>query len=273
MRATCVILACLLAGCAKIQPSTDEPMVTSEDNTAARVLRRAVCIGVERTAAGLSCPGAEIDAWTAAGWMTDRRTVLLLNSAATLSAVQAVIREAVIGMGPDDLLTVLVSSHGTQRKDYDKDERDGKDEGVVLYDAVWWDDDVWSFLRSLPPCRVELITDTCHAEGNWRIWQPAANAVQLELDLGIPAGPGEAVRAGDDWQGRLVQFAGCREQAYSYGGPSGGTWTAALAATRRPGMSRAAWFDAASSAMPPNQKPAMACYGDVMAMLIGDPLQ
>jgi hypothetical protein len=195
---------------------------------------------------------------------------LLIDEWATLESVQSAIRVAAQGMGAGDLLTVSIAGHGTRRADESGDEEDGFDEGAVLFDGVWWDDDVWAFIQTLPPCRLDLYTDTCHAEGNWRFIGRMVTLgmackreyVQLEFDFMAD------VRA-TPWAGRIVQAAGCREDKYSFGGKNGGTWTQMRDLTRMPWDSRTQWFERAAGLMPKTQVPVLATYGDVAEMLRG----
>jgi hypothetical protein len=255
----------VLTGCASPEPVADAgeqvtlpPSIAPDDSA---TIRRAVCVGVLSTSDGLDCPGCDVDAATVAGWMPDRPVTLLLDSAATIAGLKAAIRAANEDMAPGDLLTVSISSHGTQCPDRNGDEEDGYDEGVVLFDGTWWDDDIWDFLSTLRPCRLELFTDTCHAEGNWRKLGRAVTFgfgfqpryVQLELNLGD--------QRRDAWAGQIVQFAGCREDSYSYGAADvGGTWTQTLHRKLTPGIRRDAWFATAAADMPTRQEPALSVY-------------
>lgn len=265
--------ALLLPGCATPHP----PLAASVSASALEIgtdttgiLRRAVCIGLAVTTDRKECPGADVDARTVAALLTDRRVTVLLDAAATISGVREAIWIAASGMGTNDLLTISISGHGTTRPDASGDEANGKDEGCVLYDGVWWDDDIWAFFQTLPPCRIELISDTCHSEGNWRVVAEALGItkpryVQLELPLG------DTRRA--EWGGQIIQFAGCREESYSYGNVGGGTWTQALSASYTNGISRARWFSAAASRMPANQTPAWSTYNASQGFINGEALR
>lgn len=276
------ILASILTSCAAIpQPpatgtsttstttiaSTTSTTTTTLPPAPAAVRRACVIVGIAMTTTGVACPGADVDAQTVERWVVGRPTTMLMDGRATRAAIETAIRARAAGFGPNDLLTVAVSGHGTQRRDTSGDEADGEDEGIVCGDEeVWWDDDVWRFLCSLPPCRVELITDTCHAEGNWRrigrkllprAIEPELRAVQLELAL-------EDVR-GPTWGGRIAQWAGCPEGGYSYGGDDGGTLTQTMDKTRKPGITRYAWHQATKLIMPDHQQPVYTEHGDSMA--------
>ena len=60
----------------------------------------------------------------------------------------------------------------------------------------------------------------------------------------------------------LIQFAGCRENSYSYGDGNGGEWTSALIKTFKVGMTWRGWFDEASR-IPKRQKPQWVEFGPV----------
>ena len=65
-----------------------------------------------------------------------------------------------------------------------------------------------------------------------------------------------------------MQFAGCREADYSYGGDTGGTWTQSLLQTLMPMMTWREWFDAAKAAMPDNQVPMLIRAGTGSELLL-----
>jgi len=266
------LFAALLTGCATMPQPNPVVTITDPGNETGPITRRGVCVGLLTTADGTRCPGADVDARTVAGWMADRRVALVLDAAATVAGVKTQILMAAYGLMPDDLLSVSFSGHGTQRPDVSGDETDGMDEGLVLFDDVWWDDDMWLFICGLPPCRLELFTDTCHAEGNWRrlgraIHVAGPRYVQMELDLG------DEVRRGE-WEGQLIQNAGCREESYSYGIEGyGGTWTQTLDDKRVAGISRLEWFEAAKAEMPANQEPVFATYNASEAFINGEALR
>jgi hypothetical protein len=230
------LLGCLLVGlvgCATVAQEGTNPVSLPDDGT----IRMGVCIGLLNISDGSApCPGTDVDAKTVVKWLSGRPVSLLMDGQASIENVKQTILQRVSGMGLNDLLTVSVSGHGTQRPDVSGDEEDGMDEGLVMWDGVWWDDDIWAFICTLPPIRLELFTDTCHAEGNWRRlgnlltfgrgFRP--RFVQLELKLDDKRG----------WGGELIQFAGCREESYSYGAADGGTWTQTLDAKLKDGISR-----------------------------------
>lgn len=271
--AALVVIAIIVCGCASTPaPNVSaEPMVIEPTGIPAdTVIRRAVCVGLLNTASGdKPCEGTDVDARTVAGWMPDRQVTMLQDAAATIEGVKAAIRQAAEGMDETSLLVLSLSGHGTRRRDASGDEDDGKDEGLVLWDGTWWDDEVWELICSLPPCRIEIITDTCHAEGNWRtvLTLGLAGPRYVQMELGLD----DTRRS--EWGGQLIQYAGCREDSYSYGTDEGGTLTQTMDITREAGMSRAAWFRATAAWMPAHQRPVLTHYNATEAFIRGEALQ
>ncbi len=262
---TIAVMILFGGGCATSpQYSHKQPIVhAAADEPQDAVKVRGVHIGVGVTFGNQDCPGAVMDAETCKGWLDGKTTTLLLNNAATVQNVKDAIAQSAQGMTERDLLVVTVSGHGTQRQDLSGDEADWKDEGAVLYDRTWWDDEVWEFVLTLPPCRILLISDTCHSEGSWRRVLRAATFgmldgrkyVQVEMDLG------DARSA--TWGGQLIQIAGCRESGYSYGSEEeGGTLTQTLDKHLSGAESIQDWFDKTHAAVVRygRQEPVLSTY-------------
>lgn len=217
---------------------------------------RALCIGVLTTADGVACPGADVDCYTTERWMLDWSPVAMRDDAATIAGVRSAVNNLSSSLLPDDLFVVTISGHGTRRVDKSGDESDGYDEGLVLYDGVLWDDDLWTILCELPPCRILFISDTCHSEGNYRV--PKADQEPFLIE---PSGQllFPFMRS-EDWSGQLIQIAGCREYAYSYGSVVGGTLTQTLNTTLEDSLSYRQWFDRTKSIMGAAQVPVFSTY-------------
>lgn len=96
---------------------------------------------------------------------------VVLDSRATRDEVISRLSWLQDGSKPGDKLFLQFSSHGTQIRDRDGDERlkDNLDECICLYDMSWnsgyWlDDELQSFLESLHDDTLcEVIIDTCHS--------------------------------------------------------------------------------------------------------------
>ena len=68
------------------------------------------------------------------------------------------------------------------------------------------------------------------------------------------------------WNGPLIQFAGCREASYSYGGSSGGSWSQDLLLVQdtMSNLTWRSWFDQGRALMDTAQQdPQWVEYGDV----------
>jgi hypothetical protein len=266
---TAIILACLLAGCSTTgnnipapDPAIPVPVLTGT------VERAGVFVGIGGGMAG-DCPGAEFDAKTQQAWVSaDRETTLLLNDtgaqAGTVANAQAAMLAKNLRM-PDDgsgLLTLGFSGHGALRdRPIDADTLGAKEGGLCFADKVWWASEIAAWVKAnLKPCRIEYFADCCHAENNWRAFGSAMTFGWIEN----PRGP-VTIRldAPIDWQGQMAQWAGCRQNTYSYGtDEDGGTWTQAIDAVIkvRPGHQRFDLFRASAHRMPTNQTPAWTTY-------------
>lgn len=176
---------------------------------------------------------------------------LKTRQASRAGVVQALHR-ASTSLSTNGLLFLAHSSHGGQVQDRDGDEADGLDETICLYDGQLTDDQFMAFLvAQVRPCRIFLISDSCHSEGNFRaaplVLRPAKGA------------------AWSAWKGSLLQFAGCREARTSASTGSGGRWTTALVDAWAPGQTYREWFDKAARLMPASQRPVMVEYGQPFA--------
>jgi len=283
----------LLCGCASTpqQDAVGEgaPFAWQARSAQDAVLRRAILIGLPKTEDGLKCPGADIDVRTMRDWFrSDTQIAVLTGPDASLSHVRETFESACRDLRPQDLLVIGISSHGTTRPDLDGDEppeSEGRDQGVVLWDAIYWDDDVWRDLcapRSaddsigtpLAGFRLALITDTCYSAGNWR-------SVLSLFTLGLVPPPARQLEFGFmreaqsiEFAGQIIQLAACRSTAYAYGQVGvGGTWIQTLDRCRSPGGSWHWWFDKSDAMMPANQEPVWSTYNASEAFVNGEALR
>jgi hypothetical protein len=91
--------------------------------------------------------------------------MVLFDAAATAKAVEIAYRQLAFQAQPGDLVVRVQSAHGGQFKDSNKDEADGLDETMCLYDGQVPDDVHASWLAYFKAgVRVVLITDTCHSQ-------------------------------------------------------------------------------------------------------------
>ena len=97
----------------------------------------------------------------------------LWNEEATLGGIRGAIRALSGGVGPDDLVLLYYSGHGTRVPDKgNKDEADGLDEALVPFDAkpagddlenALADDEFGQLLGDVATSRLVLVVDSCHS--------------------------------------------------------------------------------------------------------------
>ena len=97
----------------------------------------------------------------------------LWNEEATLDGIRGAIQALGEGVGPDDLVLVYYSGHGTRVPDRgDRDEGDGLDEALVPFDAkpvgddlenALADDEFGRLLGGVATNRLLLVVDACHS--------------------------------------------------------------------------------------------------------------
>lgn len=211
------------------------------------------------------CPGADIDARDMheafAAW--GLTSTLLMDKQVTWANWRSTVATAAAPLKAGDLLVLMFSGHGGQLADNNGDEADGQDETLCLWDGQVRDDEVLKFLKTLPPgLRIVLFNDQCHSEGNFRAF---TRQIQRSISLGRwgKVTARVLIEKADAWNGQLIQFAGCREAAYSYGSTLGGTWTQTLLTALPEVDTWRGWYDAAAKLMPAEQVPAWSEYGAV----------
>lgn len=211
------------------------------------------------------CPGCDVDvigitnALSIAGFKTN----LLFNKDANWKNVRATILRVAKRLKRDDLLVITMSGHGGQLPDDNGDEWDGIDETICFWDKQIRDDEILKMIHLFPAgLRVVMINDQCHSEGNFRsMLRKVQNIITLGHYGTFSAVPLDT--RGFDWDGQLIQFAGCREAHYSYGSSKGGTWTQTLLRVLKPNLTWYGWFNAARQEMPAQQIPVWTEYGNV----------
>ena len=216
---------------------------------------RTVAIGVQIASDGMYCGGAQKDAETVAATFADPVTQLI-DSDATLANIQRIIyREALAAYSNNQVLVICNSGHGGEVQDVSGDEPTGKDQFLVLYDSYWLDDNIWIWIcDNLPPIRILMLTDTCHAGSMWRLYTRMATGgvlcnqqSQMLLDF---------MREMDSFGGEIIQIAGCWSGGSSYGDDeSGGNLTRTFCGLAGRGLSITNHFRATYNAMPRHQKP------------------
>ena len=273
----------IFSGCANMPVSNSTASTTTDGSAVATnapilptgTVAHAVCAGLTKldaTAADYNgwdgtCPGCDVDAKAMYARCIGAgvQATLLLNEQATKAGFESAILAAAADLKRGDLLIVTLSGHGGQVKDINGDEADGLDETICLYDGQMVDDHVLEIILKLPPgLRVLMITDTCHSEGNFRAFVRYATKVVTLGKYGKKPTTRPLIRkAARGWDGELIQFAGCREDSYSYGTSAGGAWTTALDGQYPQAATLRAWFDLAIKTMAPDQQPQWVEFGNV----------
>jgi hypothetical protein len=102
---------------------------------------------------------------------------VLLGTQATRENVIGQIAAVAEQLKPGDLFLLTYAGHGAQTPDFNRDEEDGIDETLCLYDAMMIDDELfelWSRFRE--GVRVLMVSDSCHSGSQIRA---AARPLQL----------------------------------------------------------------------------------------------
>lgn len=169
--------------------------------------------------------------------------MVLFDAAATAKAVEIAYRQLGEQAQPGDLVVSVRSSHGGQFKDSNKDEADGLDETLCLYDGQVPDDVHASWLAYFKPgVRVVLITDTCHSQTVARGAVPSLAEIERPRVKTMPRDVAEY--AGDLQEGKIrglraaantapivasvVSLAACKDSQVAMDGDRNGQFTAAL---------------------------------------------
>lgn len=163
---------------------------------------------------------------------------LLTDEQATREGILGALKDLVQRVGPDDIVVVHYSGHGSQMTDVEGDEPDGLDETIVPHDSGRTphenrdvkDDEIYLWLKDLTAktSNVTLIFDCCHSGtivrddfGGAERWvepdlrpaeqlppSPIPEIVRGSLDGGRDVGPSGWLPLGE----RYVLFSGCRRE-------------------------------------------------------------
>lgn len=184
---------------------------------------------------------------------------VLLDEHATIPAVSKALKKAGKETEKGDTFFFYYSGHGDRLPDdpgKDKDEDDGWDETLCLYDGSLRDDVLNEAWVTFPKGSVIfMISDCCRAGTNFR-------------KLGHPKlEPIDFVRAlnGDKrMKAALLHIGGCKDDQFSAGMYGGGAFTTAMVKIWNKGNYTGTWdslHDAITAKLPPDQKPQGNLYG------------
>lgn len=170
---------------------------------------------------------------------------LLLDEQATNGAVTEAMERLAFNSKRDDYVLVSDSRHGGWVPDVSGDEVSGNDTVLCWFDGPMLDD-YWGslFIPFAAGVRLVYVSDSCHAEGNWRDAMPAflggtrrPRRMPADVAERVPLGGIERqqeallARPGPDLvRASCIALAACREDQLSSDGPPGtnGAYTGAL---------------------------------------------
>ena len=174
----------------------------------------------------------------------------LADRHATSRAIESAIENWLInGAGPGDRILFYFSGHGSQIRDRNQDERDGRDEVLLPHDfgednntltRTLVDDEFQAYIRRMRASEIYIIVDACHSGTASKQWRKAIGTAKARIFVypGIGDGAGHFGDAEDGTAKSNVSYAAvgaCQDHQLSYGDSTGGFFTQNLAR----GMDRA----------------------------------
>ena len=205
----------MVGGCKHTDNNNGNPsdVVSKASNT------YAVVIGMEKSNFAGACSGSRLDSNRMYNLISKYaiNTVLLQDEAATKANVKSAIEKG-IAQSKNGLFILYYSGHGGSDPFYDtgKDEGDGKDEYLCLYDTYLRDNEIWQMIRKSEG-RVLLLVDACHSQTMYR-----APGFKLRIPLKWDH------TLNEQQQFSMLCWSGCPDSDLSYGSSSGGVFTNTL---------------------------------------------
>lgn len=193
----------------------------------------ALIVGMESSKWG-SCPGSDKDSNVMLGlikqYVDEDHIIKFNDKQGTVAAVKKALEEQIAKVPEDGLFIFTYSGHGGQynKSSSAKDETDGKDEFLCLYDGALIDNDLWTIFGNCKG-RAVCIYDCCHSGTMYRLPHELEEGDEAEdrLPLERPFfAKYENVR---DVARRMLVVSGCGEETVSWGDSlNGGVLTAAM---------------------------------------------
>jgi len=202
------------SGCASIKSQ----MISHNSKTTSVVV-----IGMENSKVYGKCPGAKFDSDRMYQLFKSKfdDVTLLQSNTATKRSVLAALNNA----AKADFMIVFYSGHGGSDPFPDtdiKDEPDGNDEYLCLYDSYLRDNEIWNIIGKKKG-RVWLIFDCCHSETMFR-----SAGISMKSIATTPFALGQSIN--------MLCWSGCADNTYSYGDAGGGKFTNAFFAGYKQGI-------------------------------------
>ncbi len=192
----------------------------------------AVIVGMESSKWG-SCPGSNKDSNVMLGlvqqYVDNGHIVKLNDKQGTVAEVRKALVEQIEKVPEDGLFIFTYSGHGGQMRKggASKNETDGQDEFLCLYDGYLLDDELWEIFNKCKG-RVFVVFDCCHSGTMYRLPHEPEEGVEEEdrIPLEKPFfAKFENVRAGIS----MLVVSGCGEETVSWGDSvNGGVLTSAM---------------------------------------------
>ena len=180
-----------------------------------------VIVGMEQSKWG-SCPGSDKDSNTMLDliqqYVNSDHIVKLNNGKATVEAVRKALTEQIAKVPEDGLMIFTYSGHGGQNpKGTSKDETDGQDEFLGLYDGKMIDDELWTIFSQCKG-RTLFIVDACHSSTMYRLPSEEIDDSLDDAENRLPIdGPFMGRFANVRAAVRLLCISGCGEETVSWG--------------------------------------------------------
>lgn len=213
--------------------------------------RYAVIVGMEKSKWG-NCPGADRDSNTMLSMISqyvDSSHIIKLNNAqATGTNVVNALKNQIAKVPEDGLMIFTYSGHGGQnnKSSNAKDEVDGKDEFLCLYDSGLIDNDIWVMFNQCKG-RILFICDSCHSSTMYRLPNELPEGIEEEdrMPLDKPFFTRfENARSGVN----MLAIAGCGEETISWGdSANGGVLTSSLKRAFNKCLSYKDWWSKAKA--------------------------
>ena len=219
------------------KPNDDGDCDDCTDRTICQTLDKnkkfALVVGMETSKWG-ACPGADKDSNTMnamiSQYVDSSHIVRLNNKQATVGAFKKALTEQIGKVPEDGLLILTYSGHGGQynKSSTAKDETDGRDEFLCLYDGALIDNELWEMFGWCKG-RIFVVFDCCHSGTMYRLPTEQEEGVEEEdrLPLDVPFfAKFENVR---DVARRILVVSGCGEETVSWGdSKNGGVLTSSM---------------------------------------------
>ena len=215
--------------------------------TTDRTKKYALVVGMETSKWG-ACSGSNKDSNVMLGliqqYVDDDHIIKYNDRQGTVEAVRKALEEQIAKVPEDGLFIFTYSGHGGQnnKSSAAKNETDGRDEFLCLYDGGLIDDDLWTIMNKCKG-RVLCIYDCCHSGTMYRLpnEEPGFDEEAEEREpLETPFfAKYENVRAGI----RMLVFSGCGEETVSWGdSKNGGVMTSSMNRAFKKCLSYREWW-------------------------------